>query len=493
MDPVQNARLLRNTLLTDPYRPTYHIVSPEGVCAPFDPNATMYWRGRYHLFYIVQTEEGHCWGHVSSQNLVHWRHHPLALTPGGIDTGIFSGGVALDKEGVPTITYWGLGEESGICLATATDDNLEEWIKHPANPVIHQTAHGLTYTGEGEPIGAADPSAIWIHNDRYYMMTGNLLVLREHGLARGEMEHTGDTTYLFVSDDLIHWEYLHRFYTSTRDWTQADEDNMCPDFFPLGDQHMLLFISHNLGCQYYLGRYEDDHFHPETHGRMTWVDNGYFAPESLIDAEGRRIMWAWVKDGRSKETQTASQWSGAMSLPRMLWLGEDRTLRMGTPDELALLRGASFHVEQLATTSGGSTPWQLMRDNCYELQVELQGASAARFGVIVCGSPDGEEETRIYYDREKEALCVDTTRSSLGEGTKSIESGPFSLSEDEPLKLHIFVDRSMIEVYANERQAVSRCIYPTRADSRGIAFFAESGDLRVPTATAWELAPANAW
>jgi len=493
MDAIQNARQLRNELLSDPYRPTYHIVSPEGVSAPFDPNATIYWRGRYHLFYIVQTEEGHCWGHVSSQDLVHWRHHPLGLRPGGVDTGIYSGGIALDKDGIPTITYWGLGEEAGICLASATDDNLDHWVKHPSNPVIHQQAHGLTYTEEGEPIGAADPSAFWIHDSRYYMMTGNLLVLREYGLARDEEDHQGDTTYLFVSDDLVHWEYLHRFYRSSRTWTQINEDNMCPDFFSLGDRHMLLFISHNLGCQYYLGRYENHYFYPETHGRMTHIDNGYFAPESLLDAQGRRIMWAWVKDGRSKESQIASQWSGAMSLPRLLWLGEDKTLRMGVPDELKVLRGAAQQIGNMDIPNGVGAHWQSMQENCYELEVEMDGGSSTRFGVVVCSSPNGEEETRIYYDCAERELCIDTTRSSLGEGAKSIESGPLALAQGEPLALRIFVDRSMIEVYANDRQALSRCVYPTSADSRAVAFFSDGGDARVVAATAWLLAPANAW
>ena len=111
--------------------------------------------------------------------------------------------------------------------------------------------------------GAADPSAIWVKDGRYYLLTGNLLVQIEYGRKRGQAEHQGDTLYLFRSDDLVHWEYLHPFYQSEREWTRADEDDMCPDFFPLGDRHMLLFISHNLGCQYYIGRYADDHFYPE--------------------------------------------------------------------------------------------------------------------------------------------------------------------------------------------------------------------------------------
>ena len=490
---IQNARQLRKTLLTDPYRPRYHIVSPEGVCKPFDPNGALFWKGRYHLMYIVQTEQGHCWAHISSKDLMHWRHHPLALEPGGIDTGIFSGGAFVDKEGIPTITYWGLGEEAGICLATSADDELDHWTKSPHNPVVHQTEQGLALTPDGQPFGAADPSAIWRREGRYYMLTGNLLVLRKFGLKQDQAEHKGDTTYLFVSDDLVHWEYLHPFYRSDRKWTQEDEDNMCPDFFPLGDRHMLLFISHNLGCQYYIGRYSDDHFHPETHGRMTWVDNAFFAPESLLDDQGRRIMWAWMRDGRETETQQASAWSGVMSLPRVLWLANDGSLRMALPEEIALLRYNPRRVENLAVPINSDVALPAMSGNSIELSIEMESDAATQFGVKVCCSPDGQEQTAVYYDRAEKKLKVDTTKASLGEGPKTVESGPLDLQPNEPLKLRVFVDHSMVEAFANGRQAITRCIYPTRIDSQEIVLFSHGGETRVKIVEAWDMAATNPW
>ena len=89
---IENTRRLRGILLRDRHRPAFHITTPEGVCAPFDPNGALFWKGQYHLMYIIQTEKGHCWAHISSNDLVHWRHHPLALEPGGADNCIFSGG-----------------------------------------------------------------------------------------------------------------------------------------------------------------------------------------------------------------------------------------------------------------------------------------------------------------------------------------------------------------------------------------------------------------
>ena len=80
---ITHARILREIYLQDPHRPGYHFVVPEGVHAPVDPNGALFWNGRYHLCYIYQHEGKHYWGHISSVDLLHWRHHPPALGWGG--------------------------------------------------------------------------------------------------------------------------------------------------------------------------------------------------------------------------------------------------------------------------------------------------------------------------------------------------------------------------------------------------------------------------
>jgi beta-fructofuranosidase len=361
---------------------------------------------------------------------------------------------------------------------------------------------GAGWAEDGDAVyGTADPSQIWFHQGRYYLLTGNLLVLREFGEKRQQPEHLGDTLYLFVSDDLVHWTYLHEFYQSRREWTREFEDDMCPDFFslpsspaggPPSDKHMILFISHTLGCQYYIGEYTDDHFYPEQHGRMTWVDNEYFAPESLLDDRGRRIMWAWIFDRRERETKDASGWSGELSLPRVLWLGEDGTLRMRPVEELERLRSNGQSRENLLIAADSEMPLD-MRGNSLELAVTLLPGASAQCGVKVCCSPDGEEQTVISYDAAEGMLKVDTQRSSLGEGTKAVEAAPFALQPGEPLQLRVFIDKSIVEVFANDRQAVARRIYPTRPDSVGVTLFARGGDITVPRLQAWEMMPSNPW
>jgi sucrose-6-phosphate hydrolase SacC (GH32 family) len=93
---------LRTGLLKDRYRLGYHIVAPEGICIPFDCNGAIFWNGRYHLMYLAG-EKSMEWWHVSSHDLVHWRHHPPALGPNQ-GKGAWSGGIFVDKSGIATIT-----------------------------------------------------------------------------------------------------------------------------------------------------------------------------------------------------------------------------------------------------------------------------------------------------------------------------------------------------------------------------------------------------
>ena len=502
---VQSTRLLREKLLDDPYRPGYHFCVPEDNGMPGDPNGCFYAAGRYHLMYLYnRTGSGFSWGHLSSADLVHWRHHPDAIGPGQGDDGCFSGGGFVDTDGTAYLSYWMLWGAKGIGLAKSHDRDYSRWEKLADNPVIESTEWGITEIpgADGKPLvyGSADPSNIWKKNGKYYMLTGNLLVLNKYGRqADAPAGMRGDRLYLFESDDLETWRYRGVFYERNPDWTEDSEDNMCPSFLPLpsgadggppSGKHLLLFISHNRGCQYYVGDYdtEKDRFVPENHGRMSWVDNTYFAPEALIDAQGRQIMWAWLTDNPGGEP--AMGWSGVYGLPRSLWVGDDGTLRMSPVKELEMLRRGEQTWKDIPLADGGPRVLEgVIGDSC-ELEIRIDPSSAQQVGVKVRASPGGEEETLLYYDASAKRLCFDSSRSGI-DGRRTLEQAPLELKDGEPLQLRVFVDRSIIEVYANDRQAIGRRVYPGRADSLGVALFARGGDARILTVKSWEMTPSN--
>jgi beta-fructofuranosidase len=502
-EAVRSARALRERFLADPYRPRYHFCVPEDMGMPGDPNGAFFANGRYHLMYLYnRSGSGFCWGHISSQDLVHWRHHPDGIGPGNGDDGCFSGGAFLDDDGTAYLSYWMLWGAKGIGLARSTDRTLDRWTKFEANPVIRSTDWGVTEIKEADGkqlvYGSADPSNIWKKNGHYYMLTGNLLVLNKYGRTPdAPAELQGDRLYLFTSDDLKNWRYLHVFYDRKPEWTDRSEDNMCPSFHPLpsrpdggpaSDKQLLLFISHNKGCQYYVGDYRNDLFYPLNHGRMTWIDNTYFAPEALIDGKGRQIMWAWLTDNPSGEEQKG--WSGVYGLPRTLWLGDDGTLRMRPVPELESLRGNELLFQDTTLESGQSRTLDRVEGDACELQCEILTAGTARCGLKVRASSDGKEETLLYYDVAKRELVFDASRCGKM-GRPIVERAPLELKPLEPLRLQIFVDKSVVEIYANDRQAIARRVYPEGTQSLGVVLFSEGGKATFSKVRTWEMAPSN--
>jgi beta-fructofuranosidase len=70
---------------------------------------------------------------------------------------------------------------------------------------------------------------------------------------------------------------------------------------------------------------------------------------------------------------------------------------------------------------------------------------------------------------------------------------PFEIKAGENVNFHIFSDRSIVEVFVNDRICVTQRIYPTRDDSQDIKLFAKGGDVKIAKLDAWKMQPANPW
>lgn len=510
---IQHTRELRERYELDPHRPRYHFMPPWGWMN--DINGAIFWKGRYHVFYQFnpsgafhwddnffyqdRPDDAHDpihWGHASSMDLVHWVHHPVALTPtpdGPDRDGCWSGGAFASKEGSAAFIYH--GEPGGTCIATSEDDMLIRWAKHSANPVVLMDK----LFGSGtERNTALDPCA-WLAGDTYYALIGNYVPGVE-----------GDGTNLFSSQDMARWEHLGPFYRSDRRWTEADEDCAVPDFFPLGDKHMLLFGSHVLGTQYYLGRLEGERYHPEQHARLNWPWGALAAPKSLLDGKGRRIYFDWIREFRGGDRERASGWSGVMTLPRVLSLAENGTLRIEPAPELQMLRMNPRVHGDLRVEADSEVVVDDVRGDCMELALEIRPEGCREFGLKVRSSPDGAEQTAVLYDASSGKLKVDVSRSTTDDGirylpfrgfqpverlpeelrTVKAQEAPFDLAPGESLNLRVFIDRSVVEVFANGRQCLTQRVYPKRPDSLDVLLFSRGGSASVKTLQAWDMAPA---
>jgi len=106
-------------------------------------------------------------------------------------------------------------------------------------------------------------------------------------------------------------------------------------------------------------------------------------------------------------------------------------------------------------------------------------------------SPQDDEHTLILYDRDAGRICIDREQSSLDPAVvRGGNGGSFALAAGEPLTLHVFIDRSIVEVYANGRACLTERIYPSRPDSLGLDLVARGGRATAVSIDVWELSEA---
>lgn len=459
---LAGAAVPASKMAADPHRPQYHLLPAANWMN--DPNGPIYWHGKYHMFYQYNPNGAFWgdmhWGHAVSEDMVRWKHLPVALapTPGGPDKdGVFSGCAVIDN-GVPTVIYTGVNPEVQ-CIATS-DNALSTWKKYSGNPVIAGPPDGMAVAGFRDP-------AVWQESGAWLMAVGSGF--------RGK----GGAVLLYESKDLRHWTYLHPLITgkvppgaTAKDPVDSGEMWECPDFFPLGESHLLI-ISTERVVRYMVGRYRDRRFQADTIGGVDY--GSYYAARTMTNTGDRRILWGWLTESRSADAQRAAGWSGVMSLPRELSLQGARLL-MRPAAEVERLRG-----RRLGADAAG---------DCLEIVAEIDPGSAPQAGLKVRAAADGSEQTLIYYDRAAKRLSVDRSKSSVdASADRAMQSGPFLLGRGEPLRLHVFLDGSVIEIFANERACLTARVYPTGARSTGLSLYASGGQAKIVSMDVWEMHP----
>jgi beta-fructofuranosidase len=486
LDPTKLLVADEKNLAADPLRPQYHLLPAKNWMN--DPNGPFYWRGKYHMFFQYNPNSAvwgdmH-WNHTVSDDMIHWRHLPIALapTPNGDDAdGCFTGS-AVDYDGVATIIYTGVKSVSKDratlrdghhnfretqLLATSKDPNLLTWEKLP-KPVIEPPQ-------DPNLAGFRDPFLFQLPTSS---ASDSNLRLWYCGVASGQFKK-GGRVLLYKSEDLRLWKYLHPL--AGGQWTGREHTDPvgsgemweCPDFFSLDKKWVLLYST--AGSVFWeVGDLDPKElvFHSQKRGIL---DHGaYYAQKTQVDAKGNRILWGWITEKRPDSELLAAGWAGCMSLPRILKIADDNTLEMEVAPEVRSLRQQTFEM-----------PNKLSAQQRAELpkQIEIKNLCGELFWMS-----DAKKSNFELSDQSGPWLTVSTETtgdvSKLTVNGKTLEIPPTK----HPLRdFSLFLDASVAELICDNQHAVTTRIY--RQPNGPLKITSDTSEKNLYQLSAWQLNP----
>ena len=497
------------------YRPRYHFSAPKGWIN--DPNGLVYYGGEYHLFYQhnpFANVWGHMsWGHAVSKDLLHWEDLPVAMpeftnADSVSKTAIFSGCTVIDK-----------GNKNGLCPAGSGDcmvalytgnvtkdktqtaqyqnlaysaDKGRTWTQYAKNPIID--------IGSKE---FRDPSVFWYEPQQKWVMS--TVKAKEHRVA------------LYDSKDLKTWRFLS-YFGPAGDTSRVWE---CPALLPVpienepgrpsgGKAKWTLFISSGhpqegyVGMQYFVGNFDGTRFtldpgNPKPlspsigvkyAGSVVDWGKDYYAAipfSNLPETQKNPLMIGWINNWTYANKVPTHPFRGAMSLPRQITLRRTAyglELVQQPITDVASLRGTKTEQQNLKLTNQS----QLLEksiDNIYELEAEISPGTAKTVGIRL--AKNGDEETVIRYTNGK--LELDRRKSgqvAFSDKFSSVEAAPLQ-PRNGVIKLRIFVDKSIITIFANNgERVITDFIFPNKTEG-GIELFAEGGSAEFTNVTRWTM------
>lgn len=485
-------------LYNEHFRPQFHF-SPKKNWMN-DPNGMVYYRGEYHLFFqhnpYGNTWGNMSWGHAVSRDMLHWEQLPVALFPDELGD-IFSGSAVVDEndtsgffdgdEGLVAI-YTNAGETQVQSIAYSSDRG-RTWTKYEGNPVIPNP--GI--------VDFRDPKVFWHEGTNKWVMA----------LA------AGDRIIFYNSDNLIYWEKLSEFGANEGAHGGVWE---CPELFELpvadtGRSRWVLQVDINPGSanggsggQYFIGEFDGERFvndnPPET---VLWVDWGkdFYATQSwnnIPDRDGRRLWLAWMNNWQYAEEIPTDPWRSSMSLPREVTLADaENGVRLVQQPirELERLRNRRYRRTDVVVDENGAELGRGRRGRgrppidgqTMEIVAEFEAWDAEEVGFRVRQGKDGQQ-TIVGYHFAAELLFVDRRWSGItdfSEQFPGFHEAPMQ-TENGKVRMHLFVDRSSVEVFADEgKTVITERIFP-RGESEEFEPYAKGGRAILASLEVYDLA-----
>jgi fructan beta-fructosidase len=416
----------------------------------------------------------------------------------------YSGSVVVDKNNTSGLAV-DPGQPPMIAIYTMHDKSTN---KETQGLSVSYDYKSFVYYDQN-PVLASEQSAFRDPQVFYYAPTQRWIMV----IALSDSRKVS----FYSSKDLKQWEHLSDFGlvgAVSQVWEVPDLFQLSVDGDPNHKKWVLLCGMGPNREQYFIGDFDGQKFTldpalnsflkgsvpfssngPE---RAAWLDYGadYYAVRTYRDydnTENRVVSMGWLGNWEYANSVPTAWGKGALALPRELGLqsyaGGLRIVQQPIP-ALQGLRQTEVKVGQRALS--GSTPLSEFkpRRNTYEIDATFEITDPkARFGIQVAMYAQNSYGVSVGYDAAAGSLFLDRTNPEHGEF-----AGLFAKYMTAPLKakdgrvrLHILVDQSSIEVFANDGELTMSALMFPSSESLGINLFSENGGASLVSLSAWQL------
>lgn len=452
----------RNTV-DETYRNTYHLMAPIGWMN--DPNGFVYYKGEYHLFYQFYPYDSKWgpmhWGHAKTKDLVNWEELPTALAPDQPydKDGCFSGS-AIEKDGKLYLMYTGHVVEDDKVIQTqciAVSEDGIHFSKYESNPVIGKNEMG----DYGLIQDFRDPKVIEKDGSYYSVVASK--TADDRGLI-----------LLYKSKNMYDWAFYSVLLEGTTEQGVMWE---CPDLFHLDGKDVLIMSPIKMdrqGIEYHntsstaafigeldwnKGKFEVENSHEIDYG----LD--FYAPQTLLDDQGRRIMIAWMQMwGRTLPTDVLSHaWAGSMTLPRQLSVEDNKLYQKPVLEVYNSVKLENSMKHFVVDNEALEIETQVDKNNYYKFLIDTENSE--QFTITLSGTNNGG--LNLGYDKTTGLLTF--SRKDYGYEIKGDEVDHLTqrqlLLDKTIFELEIFMDTSSIEIFVDNEKTMTFTFYRTSLDS----------------------------
>jgi len=435
-------------LASDPLRPRFHLLPARNWMN--DPSGPIFTDGTYHLFFQYNPH-GSVWGtmhwaHATSPDMIHWQHQPVAIAPtkGTFDEkGVFSGHVVIADDGTPTMFYTGVAAAKTPDEVTLHDgispwaevqgraisrDGLKTWIKDKEPVLANPPFPASQISGWRDPL-------VWREGQSWQMIVGSGFLGK------------GPAVFLYKSSDLIHWNYAGILAEGkgtgekTRDPVDNEEMWECPDFFKLGDQYVLVYGTRRK-VYWKSGDLVNGKFVAKQGGPVDY--GSFYGARSMLDKNGKRILWGWIPETRKDVELKAAGWAGLMALPRELGLDDDGNLVITPAPIVNSLREGHIKINLSSAEARQKLAEARITDLSADIVLELSDDSKPLSLTLL--SADNRIFAQLNYQPARRGKELSLNSSA----------GSFRAVKGKAKRIRLIVDGSAIEAFLGDAAITER-------------------------------------